>query len=584
MRKFDTIISCWAVVLLVGLLVGPYVAHCQEPGAVSSGEGGAAPSGQVSTTLGVISPGDKVDDLNASLGAITSPSASSTSSSSSGDGDKVDDLNASLGAITSPSASSTSSSSSGDGDKVEDLNASLGAISGGGGSLYDGKPSAGGPISTTLAPQAPLSGPSYASDPNANFGGGAVNLMWDKSYIMGFTSTVRESTKALQAFGPGLVPIKSGDPRMSVIRRRFDKKTAIAYPILLTAGNLKNGTRAGTINIGVRDLMQKLQKMPRNEAGELMHGGALPIADLDLDGLRRTDTRGVPEFVSYQIVCGPTEETTYLNAWDPVANECKSKNFEIRPQLLPEYTFFARLICTKVSPAEAWGMQCASFTEGPIAQGENCMWKPPNNFTVGDPDKDLARIVASEVDVSMVVNPTGPRSQLPVMMTAAIGMIEELLHTRQSGEMGLGKINPFPFKPQTVNILRPELGAISGTPGMPGMPGMAGAPGTSGVMAPPLVPSSGTSSLGRKLLQQLGGSPSPVMATTMQPSYSSASPSASGAPALGSVSSPGQQQQQQQPGEKVGVVLERELETGLVPHVPEQLSNAEGLEAISMCQ
>merc|ERR1712151_1449105 len=33
----------------------------------------------------------------------------------------------------------------------------------------------------------------------------------------------------------------------------------------------------------------------------------------------------------------------------------------------------------------------------------------------------------------------------------------------------------------------------------------------------------------------------------------------------------------------VGIVLERVLETGLIPHVPEQLTRAKGVEAVSMC-
>ena len=81
----------------------------------------------------------------------------------------------------------------------------------------------------------------------------------------------------MQGFGPGLVPLRNNDPRMMVLRKRFNTEVGIAYPVLITAGNLKNGTRAGTLNIGIRDLVRKMRKMPMNALGQLIHTGALPF-------------------------------------------------------------------------------------------------------------------------------------------------------------------------------------------------------------------------------------------------------------------------------------------------------------------
>ena len=92
----------------------------------------------------------------------------------------------------------------------------------------------------------------------------------------------------------------------------------------------------------------------------------------------------------------------------------------------------------------------------------------------------------------------------------------------------------------------------------------------------PSSPPGGTPQLGaisgRKLLQQLGSisggaSPSPPMEAG-QPSSSSSSTAS-----LGAVT-----------GQKVGLVLERDVETRLVPQKRKNLSRAEGLDAVSICQ
>jgi len=232
--------------------------------------------------------------------------------------------------------------------------AELGAISGGS-SLYSGGPSQNGPISTTLGQ---VSGPSYASSgnpPSPSFFGatparGAADsdFLWEQSYAMGFTSTIRDTSKILQGFGPGLVPLRNNDPRMMVLKKRFNTEVGIAYPVLITAGNLKNGTRAGTLNIGIRDLVRKMSKMPMNALGQLIHTGALPL-DVDMDVIMQHELSSLPEMVSYQIVCGDEEQANVLE-FDPEGETCVPKASKIRPQLLPEFTFFTRLICTGWSP------------------------------------------------------------------------------------------------------------------------------------------------------------------------------------------------------------------------------------------
>ena len=166
------------------------------------------------------------------------------------------------------------------------------------------------------------------------------------------------------------------------------------------------------------------------------------------------------------------------------------------------------------------------------------MWKPPQNVTMGDKDKDMARIVESQVRVSELLNPaaagTVTGGDVPIQMAAKVSMIEELLHTNKEGEAkGVNTITPamqFPLDSPVTQPSRPvgsgpSLGAISG----------------------------------RKLLQQLGAISGGGARTTM--------PASPATPA----------------GSKVGIVLERVLETGLITHVPEQLTRAKGMEAVSMC-
>ena len=93
---------------------------------------------------------------------------------------------------------------------------------------------------------------SSSSAPTAKPAGG---LQWDRAYTMSFTSSVKETSRVLQAFGPGVVPIKQSDPAMDPLRAKFDHTTHVAYPVTVATGFLKNGTRAGTLNIGIKDLL-----------------------------------------------------------------------------------------------------------------------------------------------------------------------------------------------------------------------------------------------------------------------------------------------------------------------------------------
>ena len=93
---------------------------------------------------------------------------------------------------------------------------------------------------------------SSSSVPTAKPAGG---LQWDRAYTMSFTSSVKETSRVLQAFGPGVVPIKQSDPAMDPLRAKFDHTTHVAYPVTVATGFLKNGTRAGTLNIGIKDLL-----------------------------------------------------------------------------------------------------------------------------------------------------------------------------------------------------------------------------------------------------------------------------------------------------------------------------------------
>ena len=80
-----------------------------------------------------------------------------------------------------------------------------------------------------------------------------------------------------------------------------------------------------------------------------------------MDEMMKMSSNDLPDWVSYQIVCGATMEDTIVNEYDFKTETCSSKNFQIRPQLLPEYTFFVRMVCEEMSPKDAWAQQCATF-------------------------------------------------------------------------------------------------------------------------------------------------------------------------------------------------------------------------------
>ena len=120
----------------------------------------------------------------------------------------------------------------------------VGAISGGGAADTQSLGGVLGAISSSNG--------SSSSAPNAKPAGG---LQWDRAYTMSFTSSVKETSRVLQAFGPGVVPIKQSDPAMDPLRAKFDHTTHVAYPVTVATGFLKNGTRAGTLNIGIKDLL-----------------------------------------------------------------------------------------------------------------------------------------------------------------------------------------------------------------------------------------------------------------------------------------------------------------------------------------
>jgi len=193
------------------------------------------------------------------------------------------------------------------------------------------------------------------------------------------------------------------------------------------------------------------------------------------------------------------------------------------------------------------------------------VWKPPKNVTFsGDKDTDFARVVDSSVEITMLTNPIKPHNVLT--MTASIRQLEELLHTNQPGEQDLTNVVLPPVqrgvvKPWVINILDPRTAV-----GLPRSPSRMPRPSSPPGGAPQLGAISG-----RKLLQQLGSisggaSPSPPMEAG-QPSSSSSTAS------LGAVT-----------GQKVGLVLERDVETRLVPQKRKKLSRAEGLDAVSICQ
>ena len=133
------------------------------------------------------------------------------------------------------------------------------------------------------------------------------------------------------------------------------------------------------------------------------------------------------------------------------------------------------------------------------------MWDSPRNVTIADTETDLAKIVDSRLEVSMLAAPLSAPDQqheIPTQMTVRLEMVEEFLNVVSD--------NGFP----SVNF-----------------------PGVSGNLQFPF-------NGGRRLAQ---------------------------------VAAPG-------PADMVGVVMDRRVETTLVPHKPvEQLTLAEGQALVSIC-
>ena len=217
MRSFRARILAGALVFLV--LLAP-AARSQGLGAISGG--GAADTQSLGTVLGAIS--SSAPTAKPQVGANTGGAAADTQS-----------LGGVLGAI---------SSSNGPSSSAPTAKPQVGAISGGAAADTQSLGGVLGAISSSNG--------SSSSAPTAKPAGG---LQWDRAYTMSFTSSVKETSRVLQAFGPGVVPIKQSDPAMDPLRAKFDHTTHVAYPVTVATGFLKNGTRAGTLNIGIKDLL-----------------------------------------------------------------------------------------------------------------------------------------------------------------------------------------------------------------------------------------------------------------------------------------------------------------------------------------
>ena len=249
MRSLRARILAGALVFLV--LLAP-AARSQGLGAISGG--GAADTQSLGTVLGAIS--SSAPTAKPQVGANTGGAAADTQS-----------LGGVLGAISSSSAPTAKPQvgaiSGGAAADTQSLGTVLGAISSNGpsSSAPTAKPQVGANTGGAAADTQSLGGVlgaisssngSSSSAPTAKPAGG---LQWDRAYTMSFTSSVKETSRVLQAFGPGVVPIKQSDPAMDPLRAKFDHTTHVAYPVTVATGFLKNGTRAGTLNIGIKDLL-----------------------------------------------------------------------------------------------------------------------------------------------------------------------------------------------------------------------------------------------------------------------------------------------------------------------------------------
>ncbi len=454
-----------------------------------------------------------------------------------------------------------------------------------------GQPSPAGPISTTLGAAAGGWDPASAqySAPAAT-GAAPANFQWGGAWEFPLTSTLREASRVLSAFGPGLRALQPGDPNLQQTRAAFDIKSNVTYPILLTAGHLKNGSRAGLIQIGVKDLAAKLQALPKSQANTLLFSGAVPFPmGATPDQVLGAPLAALPESVAFQLVCHEDPAQMWLNhIVDAQAGRCENRAVELRPQLLPEFVFLVRMICGEMkggavkgdaqSPAQAWAEQCEEWHGAPLVTGRNCMWQPPKNITFGDPEANLARIVEDKLEVSMLLNPTAVsaaatdvnalKTSTPIMMQARQEMVEEFLHTVGAPAAVAGGL-PAPL-------------AVPMFPGAPWNNPEATQERLNSVAA------GGPAPAGRKLLQVAG---MPMVGQT-QPGAISVSAEPLPRPALtatdagllnealAGVAAPPAADF----SDKIGVVLERMLETGLIPHAPRQLTRAQGMELISTCQ
>jgi len=393
------------------------------------------------------------------------------------------------------------------GAQCQDPQPMLGAISGGGKSAT---PSTDGPIASTLGAVSTTIDP--VTPPSTT--GVTTGIRWDKAFTFPMTSLNMEATEVLQGFGPGLVPLDANSADLKNLKAEFNYATNLTYPMSVTVGTLKNGTRAGVLGIGLKDLVTKLRAQGgATEFQGMVRESNLPIM-VSLDELNRVPLDQFPEVLSYQIVC--QGEDTFLNLLDPVKQECINKPVGVKTNLIPEFDFFKRLICLERAPTTAWTMQCKEWSMAPLSTGRNCVWNSPRNVTLMDTEEDLAKIVDSRLTVTMLANPQADETkqhEVPITMNVKMDLIEEFLHKKSKNER-FGAVSPnFPF----VN----------------------------------------TFNSGRKLMQQPQ-------------------------PALGAISGGGNMMPSA-PMEMVGVVMNKIVDTALIPHIPKQITQAEAEQAISIC-
>jgi len=497
--------------------------------------------------LGAVSGGGSNTEATAAIPAIwpppsTKPALGAISGGTGGRSEMPAPKLPSTPAIWPPPASSTTG---GGFSGYQPYQSALGSISGGqsGFSRYQpglGAISGGGARGRQQArrPAMPsLYGLQQSAFMPSSPAGQARRFMWNGAYSMGFTATIKEGSKLLQGFGPGLVPLTDdGD-----LRRKFFSRSNITYPILVSVGSLKNGSRAGTVSVGVKDLMTKIESMPKDAAGALLSSGALPINPME------TPAEDMPDTVSFQLVCGP--QSYWMNVMKG-EESCVPKTGSIQKQLLPEFTFFAAMICGGMSPAEAWGRQCRSWSNGPLATGQNCMWTPAKNVTIGDAEKGMAKVVQAETHLSMLLHPMSTsnaiQSAVPLMMSAKMDMVEEFLYSPSDSDKSFDLVSGG-------RRLLQQLGAISG-----GSDEDEDDEDDEDERADTKESDTAGLKVALGAISSSGGS------SASQPQEASQEASAS-------------------TSDTMGIILERMLETALIPHEPIQLTRSQGQQYVDIC-